>query len=381
MSRADPTANSPAIPWGLLGTLALIVVTEGVVVRQDLDFSDPVSLCWRLADRSAREAAPGRALLLAGDSLVKHGLVPRVIAARSGRTAVNLAVARGPAPATFFLVRRALDAGARPVALVVDFKPNVLAGGPRHISRYWPEILTLREILDLALVTRSPRFLGDLVLGRLLPSFRSRHEIRGHLQATLRGEADRLHSINRMCLRNWTVNDGANVAARNPAFHGAVGPETDSKYQTRHFQCHPVNALFVHRLFALAAARGVPVYWLLPPLAPELQARRDQAGSDADFLQFVRSMQAGAAGVTVLDARHSGYDHTLFVDATHLDGQGAQALSRAVADVLRHDLECAGPTAAPGPARWVDLPAYRTAPVEIVLEDIEQSRRFVSRTR
>jgi hypothetical protein len=182
-----------------------------------------------------------------------------------------------------------------------------------------------------------------------------------------------------MCIRNWTINDGADVAAKNPAWSGAVGAdaETDRKYQTRVFGCHRVNAEYIRRLFALAAARGIRVYWLLPPVTPELQARREQAGAEAGFLRFVLAMQASVANVTVLDARHAGYDHSLFVDATHLDGQGAQALSRDVADVLRRDLERKGRAA--GPPRWVGLPAYHAGSVELALEDVEQSRRIVSK--
>jgi hypothetical protein len=372
--------------------LGLIATIESGIAGDALDFSDPVSLSWRLAARSARTLAPGRTVLLAGDSLVKHGLIPQVIAARSDQTAVNLAVARGAAPATFFLVRRALEAGARPAALVVDFKPNMLTGGPRYNSRYWQEILTPREILELARSSRSLALGIELAVGRVLPSFRWRYEIRGHLHAALRGETGGLRVINRMCMRNWTINDGADVAAKNPAWSGlvAVGPETDQKYQTRVFHCHRVNAEYIRRLFALAAARGVAVYWLLPPLTPQLQARREQAGAEAGFLEFIRALQAAtAAHVTVLDARHAGYEHRLFVDATHLDGQGAQALSRDVAAVLRRDLDVdrAGRTAsapAPAPAprpRWVDLPAYHSCPVELALEDLEQSRRAVSTTR
>jgi hypothetical protein len=363
--------------------LSLVVAIEGRVARNVLDFSDPVSLSWWLAARSARALAPGRTVLLAGDSLVKHGLVPQVIAARSDHTAINLAVARGAAPATFFLVRRALEAGARPAALVVDFKPNLLKGGPRYSNRYWQEILTPREILELARSSRSPALLIELAVGRLLPSFRSRHEIRSNLQAALRGETDRLHTINRICLRNWSINDGADVAAKNPAFDGRVGPDTDQKYQTREFDCHRVNAEYIRRLFALAAAHGVRVYWLLPPLTPQLQARREQAGAEAGFMQFVRSMQACAANVTVLDARHSGYDHRLFIDPTHLDGQGAQALSRDIAAVLRRALDLDRAGGSVRPLGWVALPAYRagTGTVELALEDLEQSRRAVSETR
>jgi hypothetical protein len=357
--------------------LGLVVAIENFVARDVLDFSDPVSLSWRLAARSARDEAPQRPVLCTGDSLVKHGLIPKVIAARSGLAAVNLAVARGPAPATFYLFRRALEAGARPAALVVDFQPNVLVGGPRYNIRYWQEILTLGESLDLARSTGNGSLFFELAVGHLLPSFRSRHEIQSNLRAALRGEIDPLRAINRTCQRNWSLNDGANVAAKNPVFDGVVRADDDSKYQTQAFRPHRVNVKYIPRLLTLAAAEGVPVYWLLPPLAPQLQARREQTGAEADFVKFVRSFQTPTVNLTVLDARHSGYDHTLFVDPTHLDGQGAYTLSRDVADILRHDR--AG--GCMGTHRWVALPAYQACSVEVALEDIEQSRQAVIKTR
>src|SRR5262249_46347702 len=128
-TTAAKAGRRRVLPWGLLGMLGLVVAIESFVARDLLDFSDPVSLSWRLAARWAAHAAPGRPVRSAGDSLIKPGLIPRVIPARSGLAATNLAIARGPAPATFFLIRRAFDSGARPAALVVDFKPNVLAGG------------------------------------------------------------------------------------------------------------------------------------------------------------------------------------------------------------------------------------------------------------
>jgi hypothetical protein len=383
MSATGPPLNADrapdhrrAVPWGLLGMLGLVVAIEAAVARDVLDFSDPVSLSWRLAARSARVDAPGRSVLCVGDSLIKHALIPKVIAARSGHEAVNLAVARGPAPATFFLLRRALEAGARPAAVVVDFKPSVLIGGPRFNLRYWQDILTLREGLELARSARSGTFFFETAVGWLLPTFRSRLEIRSNLLAALRGEIDPLHGINRTCWRNWTLNDGANVAAKNPAFTGAVGADDHKKLLTHVFHCHRVNEEYIRRLLAMAAGRDIPVYWLLPPLAPQLQARRDETGADAGYVRFVRSLQDRYPNVTVLDGRHAGYDHTVFVDATHLDGQGAYTLSRDVADVLRRD--SAG-VAAKRP-RWVDLPAYRPCPVEVALEDVEQSRRALSRS-
>jgi hypothetical protein len=357
--------------------VGLLIAVESVIACDILDFTDPVSLSWRMAAQAARDQASRCVVLCAGDSLVKHAVIPKVIAARSGRATVNLAIARGPAPATYFLLRRAIESGAHPVALVVDFKPSILTGGPRHCLRYWQEILSFRETLELAWAVRSGSFFFELSLGRLLPSVRSRYEIRSSVWTALRGEANRLQSINRTCRRNWLLNDGANIAAKNPAFHGEIGPDGATKYLANVRDCHPVNAEYIRRLFKLAASRNIAVYWLLPPLYPQLQARREQTGADLDFVRFVRSVQARSANVTVVDARHAQYNHTLFVDATHLDGEGAYTLSRDLADVLQNDL-AQGRKAA---SRWVELPDYRAYPVEVVLEDVEQSRRAVTQRR
>jgi hypothetical protein len=358
------------VPWGLLGMFGLVLAIETAVARDVLDFSDPVSLSWRLAARSARSEAPRRDVLCTGDSLVKHALIPGIIAARSGRTAVNLAVAQGPVPATYVLFRRALDAGARPAAVVVDFKANLLASSPRHNLRYWQEILSLRETLELARSSRSVTLFVEIALGQLLPSFRARHEIRSNLMAALRGETDVLRGINRACQRNWTLNDGANVAARNPGFTGALGPDSDAKYLTGAFYCHRVNLDYIHRFFTLAESRGIRVYWLLPPLTPALQARREQQGAEMAYVHFARSLQTRYPSLTILDARHAGYAHTVFVDPTHLDRHGASTLSRDVADVLQRDLADGA-----GSPRWTPLPAYRAVPPEAAPEDTEQSRR------
>jgi hypothetical protein len=361
------------VPWGVLGMLGLMVAIESFVARHPLDFSDPVSLNWQLGARAARDEGPGCSILCLGDSLVKHAVMPKVVAAHTGRRVVNLALARGPAPATFFLLRRALEAGTRPEAIVVDFKPSVLVGSPRYNLRYWQEIVSPRECLELARTSGGGSLPTSIVLGRLLPTFRSRLEVRDALLAALRGEVPPMRPINRVCRRNWRVNDGANVGARNPAFTGEVGPDEHRMLLSHLWYCHRANAAHVRRLLDLTAARGIRVYWLLPPLSPQLQARREQSGAEAGYLRFIQSMHARYRHLTIVDGRHASYDHTLFVDATHLNGQGANTLSTDLAALLDRDRAAL----VPGP-RWVDLPAYRPRPVIVPLEDVEQSRRVLS---
>jgi hypothetical protein len=352
--------------------LAMVAAVEMFVARHPLDYSDPVSLSWRLAAQAARDEAPGCRVLCVGDSLIKHALIPAVVTAQTGRRALNLGLARGPAPATFFLLRRALEAGAQPDAVVVDFKPGVLVGSPRYNLRYWQEILSPREALELARASGSGSLLTSIALGRLLPSFRARLAVRGHLLAALRGESSPLRLVNRICYRNWLVNAGANVAARNPSYTGELGAREYKTLLSDVWQCHRVNAASVRRVLDLAAARGIRVYWLLPPLSPQLQARREATGAETGYLRFVQSLQASHPNLTIVDGRHSGYDPSVFVDATHLDRQGATVLSSDLAAIIDRDL-----AAAPRPGRWVELPLYRPRPAEVPLEDVEQSRRVV----
>jgi hypothetical protein len=134
------------------------------------------------------------------------------------------------------------------------------------------------------------------------------------------------------------------------------------------WKCHRINARYVDRLFDLAASQQIPVYWLIPPLSPELQTRREQTGVDASYMKFVRSTQARHPGVTVIDGRRSDYQTWTFADPTHLNGLGAVTLSHDLATIL------ASP---PQENRWVALPQFRDGTSSLVLEDIEQSRQAI----
>src|SRR5271163_2053591 len=76
---APAAGRRSAIPWGVAGMIGLIVAIECFVSRNWLDFTDPVSLSWRYSAEAVRTDSSGRELLCLGDSLVKHGLIPRVI--------------------------------------------------------------------------------------------------------------------------------------------------------------------------------------------------------------------------------------------------------------------------------------------------------------
>lgn len=383
LHSAEPDRIPPAphwnsrIPWGVVGMIGLIVVIEYFVGRNWLDFSDPVSLSWRFSAEAARTEAAGSQVLCLGDSLVKHGLIPSVIEGKSGLRTLNLSAARAPTLMTYFLFRRALDAGARPDAIIINAKPAVLIGGPDFNARYFQEVLTLREWVELFQITRRSSLMISMLVGRLLPSLRCRLEIRSSLLSALGGETDRLHDINRTLWRNWTVNRGAHVADLDFRYDGKVTPEVAAKMQTDIFHVDRMNREAIERLLQLAARRNIPIFWVLTPLTPELQAFRDRSGSEAAYEQFVRSAQSRyPQTTTVLDARRAEFPPRSFVDATHLNGRGAIALSRAVAVVLEAEL---GQSKRAVAARWITLkPSVDCSDVlALGLEDVEQSKRIV----
>jgi hypothetical protein len=354
------------VPLGLLGMVAIVVAVESYVARHAIDFTETSRYSWTLSDAAARREAISARVLCFGDSLVKHGLLPEMIEDRLGKSVYNLAICAAPAPAQYHLLRHALDAGARPEAIVVDFMPGLLAGGLDFGEKYWAELLSPAEIVELARSARDARFLMGTMLDRALPTLRGRWEIRNKIVAAVKGETDPLRGTNLTHTRNWGIHRGAEYSQDNLAFNGEPTEEDHVRVLSDRFWCHRINRLYLDRFLRLAESRGVRVYWLLPPASPKIQQRRVESGADAKYTRFVREIASQHPGLVVLDARRSGYDHTRFVDPIHLTGKGGLALSAEVADAIVARREA-----------WVDLPPYRDHPLAMPLEDVEQSRMAV----
>jgi hypothetical protein len=381
--KPSPVAPTPRfgrqIPLGMLGMIAMVVAIECFIGRNWLDYTDPVSLSWRFSADAARTKATGIQVLCVGDSLVKHGLIPSVIEEATGRRTLNLSAARAPMLMSYFLLRRALDSGSHPDAIVINAKPAVLLGGPEFNARYFEEVLTPREWVELFQMSRRASVMTSMLVGRILPSVRCRLEVRSHCLSAMRCEADPLREINRTLWRNWRVNDGANVANLDSSYQEAATAELGRRMQTDIFHVDRMNVEGIERLLQLASERKIPVFWLLAPLTPGLQTLRDRSGSEAAYERFVRSTQARYPQVlTVLDARRAAYPPEAFIDSTHLNGRGAVILSRAVATALNGEL---GMLQQSSGRRWTSLsqPVTNTDILALHLEDIEQSKKTVRR--
>lgn len=367
-----------AAPLGLIGTLVLVAAIETMIGRAGVDLLDPTSLAWIDSARGAREFGPKCEILCFGDSLAKHGLFPRVITSKTGRSAYNLSMAAGPPATTFYLLRRALDAGARPSALILEYKPSLLAGGPRFRLRQWPELLDLRDSIDLILNDRKGSFAVELLLGQFLPSFRRRDELRINLLAALQGKTSLASRLNQVLLRNWSANFGGFAPTIVPPFDGRVSETQHQTLLSQGFKAQRINDRYVRRAVALAESYHIPTYLVVPPLAPALLERRAKTGAEAGFTKFLRSVQQEFPSLTVLDARSSRYESHVFADPTHLASAGAVVLSNDVGMILRADLEARD---RPRPERrWISLPAFREVKTDVPIEEFEQSRLAVGIT-
>lgn len=362
---APPPRPRPRWPLGLLGMLTLVALVESRLDRHDLDFTAPWHWDWRTAGKVAAkgEKASGRRVLLFGDSLLKFGVMPRVLADRSGKSAYNFALHTGQASSSYFMLRRALDAGARPDLIVLDLTPHMLRHGPQENAELWPELLSPSECLDMARAMGDASFFARTMLAKALPTFKERYALRAACLSATRGEDRSRRSENLTYRRNWKQNDGAQLMVDGTAPPIDPNHWVDTLYPR--WDPRPVNVAYLDRFLDLAHARKIPVAWLLPPIHPVIQAKVKASGYDAELSGFVRAVQARHPGTfAVVDARGAGFGADEFGDGIHLNRRGALALSSLLGDAIRGAVE---------PDRWVSLDRGRVGPVDLPIEDVYQS--------
>jgi hypothetical protein len=353
-----PPRSPGAVPAGFCGMLALMIVVECTLAGNNLEFKHFFTYDWVMTGRWVTQRARGREILCFGDSLVKFGVAPRILEERLGGRAYNFAVCGGQASTSYFLLRRVLDSGARPDTIVVDFIPHLLARGPRHNNRQWPELVTLSEFVDLIRATQNTAFATSLALAKLVPSVKDRFEIRENLLAALGGQ--------RVALREELLERERSCDTHQGAILAPAVPHTPRTFDLSHWEefpriwsCHPVNAGYLERFLNLAQSRGISVFWVLPPVSPEAQARRERLGIERSYRAFVRQVQSRFSNLTVVDGRHTGLDSSVFVDPLHLDHRGAAALSAGLAEVI------AGSQSTASAGRWVDVAASLPSGIDV----------------
>lgn len=377
MSTANLRPCPRSLPWGLLGMIAVVIAVESFAARHENGlFLRIDAWSWKQTGKRAERAALKSRVVCLGDSLVQVGVASPIIETETGLSTCNLAISGGQAASSYFLLRRVLDAGGRPDALVLDFFPRHLQSSPLLGLDPWVSLTRLGEVIDLARTGRDVEFLGRVALAKILPTVRLRPEVRANVLAALRGEdqGDK-HHVPPFLRRNMEVNRGGLLCPSTPALDKDLNAWSKTYFPAR-WSCHPIHERYIERLLSLAESRRIRVFWLLPPLQPALQERCERSGFDARHVEFVRRYQARYANVTVLDGRHARYDPRVFFDPHHLARDGAAIFSTDVASTVRRGIESDPPL-----PHWVDLPSFGERPIDGPLEDVEQSRVAVKLER
>lgn len=367
-----------AWPAGFVGALAMILALDGIVARISIGLRHPSRLAssWEAALQASTEPEARAQILCFGDSLIKLGIVPRILEARLGQSAYNLAVLGGQPPTSDVLLRRILDRGHSPRAVVVNFSPLLLGLDPRVNVGWWAGMIPARDRIELALRSRDARLALSLLLHGTTASLSNRGGFRaalglGAFEGEERDEADLLNAM----LRNWDWNRGAQVAPRRfVPIEGSLPRPCDASGWT--WQPQPVHAECVVRFLAQAQDQGIPVYWIIPPAEAVWLERNERVGTVDSYRRYVRDLVSRFPMLTVLDMQFAGWDRAWFRDPIHLNRDGAVRLTVAVADAIAE--AHGGPDVA---RRWITLEdghAFAPRLYEDMLEDLDQSRLAVS---
>jgi hypothetical protein len=213
-----PAWPAGRVPWGALWAAAVIAAVEAVVAGHRLELSPVLADEWHQAGLLARSPAAHADVLIVGGSQVKRGVGAPELARATGRSCFNLAANNGNLAGTYAVLRRALESGARPVAVVMDCSDAALLDGGldvgellRQNRRNWPELLTPAEALELAWAARDADLFAETGLAMALPSLRCRDEVRAATVRALTGKSDPLWDLVLGMRRNRAANAGSQI--------------------------------------------------------------------------------------------------------------------------------------------------------------------------
>ena len=355
MSASTLGRPKSRFPGGLLGMLVLVVAAEWGIRTHKQDYVAVWSDDWRRASEVASSGSlKDRDVLFLGDSLVKYGVFPKHIEARTGLKSYNLAVNAGTMPSSYFLLRQALKAGVRPKAIVADFFALMKHEDPNWRFTAYSDLATLRDTLDLATTTHDADLATRIVMGKVLTSYKARYEIRKSIAGAFQGLRTSAWPAQEAVWKAWDEQDGAQPMGMM-TFGFAYDPVLHTSLLHTQCKCDELHAAYLEKFLALAQRKGIPVYWLIPPMSPRVYDSRRGLGTDEAYNQLVQAALKRHPNIEVLDARNSGYDDTVHVDVIHLEKRGAKVLSADLGDLLADRIKHHQPRS---PERWVHLPSF-----------------------
>ena len=323
------------LPIGFLGMLAILGLGERYIRRHDDAFLGYLAWDWRTARQAADDPATEPLILGFGDSLLKLSTMPEVLEAKTGLSTYNLAVSGGQAPSSYYLLRAALEAGARPRLILLETAPTLLRLPPDHNLGNWPQLLSVAEAAELARIDHDSDHFTRAVLTRLMAAYSCREGLDNAIRLGLAGAENR-HWIDVLTARvAWRRQKGAQVASpKAGGIEGSIDVEPWRAGFYPSWEVHPTNAEYLRRFLDLAESHKIPVLWVVPPLLPALQAANDASGFSASQDAFLNAILARYPGTRVIDGRALLFPPDAFLDPNHLNHRGAVEFSAVLAEAI-----------------------------------------------
>ncbi len=324
-------------PTGLIGMIGLLLLVEGLLTVRFEGLARRLTLSARFAAEESARGATACQVLGLGDSAMKFGFDPTAVERVTGLRGYNLAVPGTPPPIAEAILRRALGAGARPSVVVIGFVS--FSGNPWRLVPEFAEVLDTAETIELACDFGDPGLFAAVTLARVMPSIRLRQPLRALVIAKILGggqlDTGAGQGAARASLRHWAENLGRERPRTIRPADERTDPFMTSGVFDHPWPVVPAFERSFRRIVAQAEAHGARVIWLIPPVAPYAQASRDALGFEAEHTQNLHAIQEQVPRVVVLDARRAEIPASEFLDACHLNPDGASRFSADVAATIR----------------------------------------------
>ncbi|MHC4091998.1 MAG: hypothetical protein ACYSVY_17310 [Planctomycetota bacterium] len=331
--RADGAGRRRRLPWGFLGALAIIVMTESVIAAKRVWFLDEATAMWEEKNRLISERSVDADILALGSSRTMHGLVPAEIedTLESGWTCYNMGLSGMLTPGSTVQLERLLDGGAKPRIVLFEIVMHHLNNAvdeslrPHHLRALytWP------ELADLLYWRPQPLRAVEWGVYAALPSARYRRGLDNFLSHTLIDRRvptfyhDRNLSIRDEFERNsgyrpWRMGD-ANVDVVGQGFGESLTIEPGVQ--------HCVN-----RVMSLCRTHEARCVLVPSPVNENRLALLEQM----DYLEWLERWleQLDQEDDNTYVAPTFVLPANLFGDATHLNTTGAAVFSRRLGEWL-----------------------------------------------
>jgi len=306
-----------------ISALLIYCLAQQILPLAPAQLYNPISANYRFCRRSLKAGLAKADYLCIGDSMVKYGISSSAIRTLTGKTTFNLAGPGACAVVNYYILSEALSDTPHAKAIIIDFEPLITKNNPWETLNASSEILTCGEWLDLCRNTKNFDGCSSLFLQIAFPLYRFHREICLNLFDKPETRRKELEMV-QMFEKSWYENSGQTCAEPKPE---PAYPWLEIVKERVPWTCHPLNEKYIERIFKLAKSKGVEVFWLLPPLHPLAQAEVTRLGLDQSYVAFARQLQSRFDNVTILDGRFLHYDASSFIGGTHLNSNGAKALS------------------------------------------------------